>query len=483
MNEILIENQKKRLNIRLPLLLCFSLFSTWQMGIIYFSGTSLSLDGRTPLSISLGSVSIYIVLGYILSILFISLFPKLVVSAERIVTSLALLSALGMYLPLTPTILAQLYYFQCFCCVFMIGFETSLIVNLFSEETGLKHLLIAYPFASIVSSFLQNDFIKVPFSSFRFITIICLIAMLIFFFKQPTNVWPQYVKKADSEARPKNLSIGIYALTTLGGFITLFGTAVAENITHGIFVAFISSALFGISIYVFCKKKHVNPLRFTPMLIGISSLGFVFAIISLHVPSLSLVSCGLLGAGLTSCYLNPFYGIILAKRYPSRFISPIIIALAFFSVIVQMLLIEIFRDNTTMLYIVYLVISTIMAIVYLTIEPYLIHSFNWEPLEQAENPVDQSHPAEIAQTTGGYIHLQGKETLNLLDSDSFSKLSRQELRIAELIIHGYTNSEMAKLLYITENTVKSYRKTLYSKLHIHSKRELFDLATNKIPTE
>ena len=52
----------------------------------------------------------------------------------------------------------------------------------------------------------------------------------------------------------------------------------------------------------------------------------------------------------------------------------------------------------------------------------------------------------------------------------------QETRIAELILMGYTNTEMASALNLTVDTVKVYRNNLYSKLQIHSKRELFELA-------
>ncbi|MBE6349102.1 MAG: helix-turn-helix transcriptional regulator, partial [Spirochaetaceae bacterium] len=38
--------------------------------------------------------------------------------------------------------------------------------------------------------------------------------------------------------------------------------------------------------------------------------------------------------------------------------------------------------------------------------------------------------------------------------------------------------EIAKEMNITLNTQKSYRKNLYTKLNIHSRRELFNLLKN-----
>ena len=50
-HSILSENQRKRLDLPLWMLICFSMFNAWQMGFIYFMGPSLVLDGRTPLPI------------------------------------------------------------------------------------------------------------------------------------------------------------------------------------------------------------------------------------------------------------------------------------------------------------------------------------------------------------------------------------------------------------------------------------------------
>lgn len=52
-------------------------------------------------------------------------------------------------------------------------------------------------------------------------------------------------------------------------------------------------------------------------------------------------------------------------------------------------------------------------------------------------------------------------------------LSLQEQNLVKLILQGYSETEIAKEMNIKLNTQKSYRKNVYSKLGIHSKRELF----------
>lgn len=54
-------------------------------------------------------------------------------------------------------------------------------------------------------------------------------------------------------------------------------------------------------------------------------------------------------------------------------------------------------------------------------------------------------------------------------------LSQQEGNLARLILAGYSEGQIAKEMNISLNTQKGYRKNLYCKLDIHSKRELFKL--------
>jgi len=54
-------------------------------------------------------------------------------------------------------------------------------------------------------------------------------------------------------------------------------------------------------------------------------------------------------------------------------------------------------------------------------------------------------------------------------------LSARELQVAELTLRGLSYTEIGRELTLSPNTIKAYRKSLYSKLYIKSKRELFSL--------
>ncbi len=54
-------------------------------------------------------------------------------------------------------------------------------------------------------------------------------------------------------------------------------------------------------------------------------------------------------------------------------------------------------------------------------------------------------------------------------------LTPRELEVMKMLCKGRTKSYIAETLYLTENTVRSHSKHLYTKLDVHSKQELMDL--------
>lgn len=54
-------------------------------------------------------------------------------------------------------------------------------------------------------------------------------------------------------------------------------------------------------------------------------------------------------------------------------------------------------------------------------------------------------------------------------------LTNRETEIMELFAHGYTMPHIAELLVVSENTVRTHSKNLYTKLGIHKRQELIEL--------
>lgn len=62
--------------------------------------------------------------------------------------------------------------------------------------------------------------------------------------------------------------------------------------------------------------------------------------------------------------------------------------------------------------------------------------------------------------------------------DAFD-LSERETEVALLIAQGRSKSYIAEALCLSENTVRTHAKNVYTKLDVHSKQELIDLLQNR----
>ncbi|MDR0450025.1 MAG: helix-turn-helix transcriptional regulator [Treponema sp.] len=495
---ILAENERKRLNPGLPWLLCFALFTGWQVGVFSYTGAVLAVAGRLPLGIDTGNLMPLIAAGYTVSIVFMTVFPTRIVWAERILAGLALVSALALYLPLPSPALTLFFLIQLLCCCIMIGFETALIVALFSDRSAVKHLLVAYGIIFIAAALMQNQFFEMPYGVFKIFNAAALALQLLFYGKLPAGVWPEYVRKGTGLICPKRLFAGLFALCFLGNIVFSFGISVAEGVEHGVFVFYLSFAVFAIAGYALLPRFRLSPLRHASVSVVVSVTGFILAIMSLYVPLLALPACALLGPGTVACILIPYYGVVMTRRYPSRFISPAIIGISFVaSVLVLGVLIEVFRDNSALLYTVYLAIAVAMAVLYLLLEPYLLYSSRGSPLigeegiaeiagrgesetegalARAGPPLTEAPPGAPPLPDPSLPEAPLTDRQRRLIASAFDRLSARELAVAEMMMQGFKYEDICGRLSIKKTTAYWYRNQLFDKLQIKSLRELFDLA-------
>ena len=62
------------------------------------------------------------------------------------------------------------------------------------------------------------------------------------------------------------------------------------------------------------------------------------------------------------------------------------------------------------------------------------------------------------------------------DKATQAKLSRREIAVLELLVHGQISSEIAKALFISSNTVDTHRRHIMQKLGLHSIAKLTQYA-------
>ena len=467
-HSVLADNQSRRLELPLWMLVCFSMFNAWQMGFIYFMGPSLVLDGRTPLPIDMDNVTTLIAAGYVLAIIYMIVLPHMVVWAARITTMTALLSVIGLYFPFSAETLTLLLYLQTFCCCFMIGFETFTISNLFSERSTIAHLTVAYAVALILVAIVQNDLFPVSFPVFRLLALIMLVMMLMFFFRisAEKGACPQYVKKGDGLRYPKYLFLGIILYSFVADIMILGGSAAVAEVPNGVFVAYLADAAGALILYVLYRKAKVHPLSVVSVFMGLSAIGFLFLLIaSGYLPSLAYPACILVGFGFIPCQMMPLYGMTMMKSYPSRLIAPGIILMALITVLVHSSLVEAFRAAPDLLNLAYLAISLICIVVYWHLSPYLVHTF------QRKISAD-TVTTSLAAVEAAAAYVEEKRPSMAEDSSynvRLAQLTARELEVLNLIGGGYSNRDIAKILVISEHTVNDYTKKIYRKLDVHNR--------------
>ena len=76
------------------------------------------------------------------------------------------------------------------------------------------------------------------------------------------------------------------------------------------------------------------------------------------------------------------------------------------------------------------------------------------------------------------ISFKESSTLGEIDYDFIRekhKLTKREMHIVQLIVHGYTNKQIAKDLFLSHFTVANHLKHIYAKTKVKSRTELANL--------
>lgn len=172
---------------------------------------------------------------------------------------------------------------------------------------------------------------------------------------------------------------------------------------------------------------------------GIVAVGF--SLYLFPISELKSISIFLQGFSLLLILAIPYLANILFNEYPSKKIAPSLILIAISTVIIDSILLELFKNNSTILYSSYAFISILASIIYLLFE----RDFKLESLDKKV----------------------------ILD-----KLSKREQEVAALLIKGLSSKDISIVLFISEHTTKDHIKNIYKKYNIHSRLELINLISS-----
>lgn len=464
----MIRAEGTQYRISSPMLLLFSApFTVWQMGVLFYSGTAMSLSGRTPITLSETGTMAVIAAGYIVSMLFMSLFPRLTVWAERILMPVALTATALILLPFSPVVITVLFYTEVFICTFSIGAMVLIAAGQFTAETTWRDGIIGMSVGGVLIALLQNEVFKVDFTVFTVMSVLFIAMQTVFYYRIPSVMETRYVSRENKIKMPKILFSGLWVINIFSTLLLCLASSFAESVPHGISIFYISAAFMSAVLHLLRQKLGGGSVRIFSGFFALSILGFVLAYLSLSVPVLRYVAVILLAFNAVLAALWIYFAAVSFRVYPTRFIGVIGagmgIAIAAFHSGLQSAL----RDNTALLYGIYAALSVGLLLIYFFLEPYFTYAWKtaYEPGKTNENKPDEPGTAT--------------ETVMPIIINRFDCLSEQENILANLILDGHTESSAARIMNITLNTEKGYRKSLYFKLDIHSKRELFEIANRK----
>ena len=128
---------------------------------------------------------------------------------------------------------------------------------------------------------------------------------------------------------------------------------------------------------------------------------------------------------------------------------------------------EIFLGAPIALYVFYAVVMAVLVFVFTQVEPFLMFALRRRITdEEAVLTAAEETVVPVAEVT---------ETDTA--SDPLAVLTPREREVVEFICMGYTNADIAKLIFITEYTVKDHTKKIYPKMGVRSRFELATLVS------
>ncbi len=449
--ELLNENKAKRVTQSVPRLILFSLFCTWQMGVIYFNTGSVSLKGKERLPFDNSGLIIVLAVGYIVSAVLLTLFTNKAVVFSRFLLPISFVCTAALLFPFSAKILAVLFAVEAFVCVLMTGFTLCTIALWFTFETEVTDVIVTLIVSGLVTAVLQNDLFIFSFKVFNIVSVVIQAGLIYFFFTFNPDEGIRFASRKEHVTSPSKLNAGIYLLVIASCILLCFGASFTESVKNGVTIYYLAGALCAAVIVIFLQKKKVNLISIATIFVSVSAIGFLLSAGASFYPSLAVPACILLGAGMVVCALTSIFGLIIFTRNASRYVPALLMLSGMVIALLQSFIFERFGDDHYTRYLICAAVAVFTALLYLSLSPYLIYAYKKE--------------SRITSDVKHHKPIKAKSPLDLL--------SGQEKRLSELILSGYSGSEIAELMNITLGTMKNYRINLYQKLCIHSRRELF----------
>jgi len=430
---------KKTFTMPFWALLCIQSTSVWQMGFLYYATADFTPSSGMALPFAAESILLPVLLGYLLGALLAYLLPHRAALWGRVLIALALCCSIALFLPLPSHVRELIFYLSVLCCLTLVAMAATLSINLYSLSTawrdGIAAALVPAPCVAI----LQSELLPIGFPVFNACAALTQLLALIGLSRLPNRVPIEFFKPATHRV-PKGLLIWALFCYTIACFSLLFASTLAESLAFGTPLLYLSSLLYILPFLLLQKKRMLDPMRLYPMLLALLAIGFVLWF--LPFSGMRYVSIALLGVSVlitSTAWCAPS---LLFDRCPVRSLAPISVLIALAAVAVHAALTELLRSDITAMAALFACLALVMLVAYLFFEPILKH-LRHESVKPNGSPLSER-----------------------------LSLTPREAEVAELLVSGYTNADIAAELVLSVHTVKDHVKNIYKKLGVHNRLEL-----------
>ncbi|MEA4911789.1 MAG: hypothetical protein VB092_04125, partial [Oscillospiraceae bacterium] len=313
---------RKTFTVPVWVLACIQTFTIWQMGVVYYSSRVFTVDGVTPLPVSVDTAALPIALGYLTGAALAYFFPRRAGLWARLLTAASLACILLMFAPLPERALVALYYFSVLACVAFIGAGAVLAIDIYTLKTALADGIVAALLSAPFIALLHYPPFALDFRAFNALSAVIQLLILAGLTRIPVKLGiaftPSQRKAAPGEKiQPPVLLIwGTVLVFVVVCLCALFSSTTAEGVENGITLYYLSSAAWAALFAWLRFGKKVSPFLIFTVFLGIAALGFILWL--LPFPAIRPVSILLQGTTACTCSLAWFIAAVLFEAWNRR---------------------------------------------------------------------------------------------------------------------------------------------------------------------
>ncbi len=428
-------NKYDQKNSTLPISILFlmSCYVIWQMGIIWLDANNSIISTYNLHPGFFSNLAVACVIVSVFSITTFTLKPNYAYKSCYIFSVISLITTVFLIFNKSPE--ACLYILVSSCSVMSIS---SLVIYFFTYNSkNLKKQIIFEMFGvAIINLIFHSDIVKLPSIVYN---IVAFILLLLFIIGLSCITDLKIIFNNQKKEKNASFYIGITVLIIIFHIVAVFGANIINQIKDGNTIFYIG-AIFGSICYYLLNKTKIKKTYIPTIYISLFLLSLAF----FNINSLLNVTCFMLGMSGSLLFALPYYCNLVFKNTGSKNIYLIFNFVGISQVALMDAILSLTNNNIELLTTVYIIIS----IVALCIMFILNNNINLK--------IDKM------------LKLENKETV-------FKTLTSSEISVADLLLKGHTNSEIAEHLHLSLNTIKFHIKSIYKKLNINSKKELISL--------